>query len=73
MASDLGGMAELVSHQHTGLLFPPGDERALSRALRRILEQPQLLARWRAAIPPVKTLDQEMAELVSVYERVRRI
>jgi glycosyltransferase involved in cell wall biosynthesis len=73
VASDLGGMTELVAHERTGLLFPPGDEGALARALGRVLEQPQLLERWRAAIPPVKTLDQEMAELVGVYERVARV
>jgi glycosyltransferase involved in cell wall biosynthesis len=70
LASNLGGMAELVSHDRNGWLFPPGDVGALARALQQVIEHPDRLREWRAAIPPVKTVQQEMEELVQVYQRV---
>jgi glycosyltransferase involved in cell wall biosynthesis len=33
IASDLGGMTELVKHRETGLLVPPGDVKALAEAM----------------------------------------
>jgi len=41
IASDLGGMTELVGHQQRGLLAPPGDVDALSRCMRVLTECPQ--------------------------------
>lgn len=37
VASDAGAIAELVVHEKTGLLVPPGDHVALARTLRRLL------------------------------------
>lgn len=41
VASDLGGLAEAIHHEKNGLLFPPGDAKALAEALLR-LEDPAL-------------------------------
>jgi glycosyltransferase involved in cell wall biosynthesis len=70
LAADLGGMAELVSHERNGLLFPAGDAAALAEALRRVLASPRRLDEWRAALPPVKTVQQEMEELLALYREV---
>jgi glycosyltransferase involved in cell wall biosynthesis len=37
IASKTGGLAELVQHEVTGLLVPPGDVRALAAAMNRLL------------------------------------
>ncbi len=42
VASDLSGIPELVEHDRTGLLVPPGDARALAAALRRMVAEPSL-------------------------------
>lgn len=42
VASDVGGLGELVEPEVTGLVVPPGDTDALAGALRRLAEQPQL-------------------------------
>jgi colanic acid/amylovoran biosynthesis glycosyltransferase len=42
IASQLSGIPELVNHQLTGLLVPPGDATALADALERYLEYPEL-------------------------------
>jgi glycosyltransferase involved in cell wall biosynthesis len=49
VATDVGGMRELVVPDDTGLLVPPEDSEALSRALERLLGDPGLRARMGAA------------------------
>ena len=49
VASDHGGLPEIVSHGETGLLFAPGDGDALARALAGLLADPRQAARLGAA------------------------
>lgn len=49
IASDLAGIAELVEHEHTGLLVPPGDHLALADAIERLLGDTALADRLRRA------------------------
>ena len=42
VASAIGGIPELITHEETGLLTPPGDVQALADALVRLLRQPDL-------------------------------
>jgi glycosyltransferase involved in cell wall biosynthesis len=67
MASNLGGMAELVQHGVNGCLFEPNDVESLQSALQTIIADPQPLIDWRRQIPRVKTVDEEMRELETVY------
>jgi glycosyltransferase involved in cell wall biosynthesis len=45
LASDLGGIAEIVQHEHNGLLFPAGDAQALGGAIARLHDDRALLQR----------------------------
>ncbi len=49
VASRVGGLAEAVVHEETGLLVPPGDPPALAAALARLARDPDLRARLGAA------------------------
>ena len=49
VASRVGGLAEVVVHERTGLLVPPGDPPALAAALARLARDPALRARLGAA------------------------
>ena len=42
VATSVGGVPGLVSDGHTGLLVPPGDAEALTRATIRLLDEPEL-------------------------------
>ena len=49
VASAVGGLLDLVVHERTGLLVPPGDPRALRAALERLLADSELRRRLGAA------------------------
>jgi glycosyltransferase involved in cell wall biosynthesis len=72
LASRLGGMRELVTDEHDGLLFDPGNPQDLARQLRRLLEEPALLERLRPDGASVRTEDDEMRELSAHYQRLAR-
>ena len=70
VATNLGGMAELVRHDVDGLLFRLNDARNLSEQLARFFKEPDLRGRLSANAPVVKTLEQEMDELHALYRRL---
>ena len=47
VASSVGGPAEILEHERTGLLHPPRDASALAAALSRLIEEPGLRQRLR--------------------------
>ncbi len=42
VASDTGGIPDIIQHEHNGLLTPPGDEPALLTAITRLAATPEL-------------------------------
>jgi len=72
IASRIGALTELVEHEVTGLLVPPGDDAALVAATRNALAEPERARRWgeaareraRAAFAP----EVHTRGLVAVYE-----
>jgi GT2 family glycosyltransferase/glycosyltransferase involved in cell wall biosynthesis len=67
VASDLGGMAEMVRDGIDGLLFPAGDPRALAAALRRLVDDRTLLEALRAGIVRPMSIEEDAASLRAVY------
>ena len=67
VATDLGGMSEFVRHGGNGLLFALEDAGDLARQLRRLAEEPGLLARLQNGVGPVKTTGEYAGELLSLY------
>jgi glycosyltransferase involved in cell wall biosynthesis len=70
ITTNIGGMAEAVSHEQNGLLFERNDIVDLGRQLDRIISEPGLLARIRQGIPKVKTVDEEVDELEQLYREL---
>jgi glycosyltransferase involved in cell wall biosynthesis len=70
VASGHGALAERIRDGVDGLLFAPGDEASLRRALSRLLDEPGLLSRLRRGIAPVRTMDDHAAEIETVYARI---
>lgn len=67
VATDLGGLSEVVRHGENGLLFGLDDTEGLARQLRRLGEEPGLLEGLRAGIGPVKTVGENADELEELY------
>jgi glycosyltransferase involved in cell wall biosynthesis len=73
VAPDLPPVREVLKHEHTGLLFPPGDTTALSEVIARLAEDGPLRARLgRAARESVEesTWAKSAARLESVLSQV---
>jgi glycosyltransferase involved in cell wall biosynthesis len=70
LAADIGGMPDLVQEGEAGWLFRAGDAQDLRRQMAAILEAPQQLARVRARIRPVKTIEENARELEALYVRL---
>jgi glycogen synthase len=72
VAGDVGGLRDLVVHEETGLLVPPGDVEALRAALHRLLADPDLRRRFgeagRARIAEHFTWQQFGDEMLRAYE-----
>jgi glycosyltransferase involved in cell wall biosynthesis len=67
VASNAGGLPELIDHGRNGLLFEAGNPGALANVLGSLLDSPQLLESLRANIPAVKSLDEEIDQLEELY------
>lgn len=70
IASDLGGMSELIQHGVNGLLFAHGSSADLALQIRRLVEDPALLPQLVSGIESVKSVAQEMDELVGIYQEL---
>lgn len=49
ITSNIGGPAEIITHEYDGLLLEPGDERLLAAAITRLLEHPDECQRFSQA------------------------
>lgn len=76
VASDTGGIPEVVVDGETGILVPPRDHAAMAAAIVRLLADPALRAEMGAAgqarVRRRFTVERMVAETLTVYERVIR-
>jgi glycosyltransferase involved in cell wall biosynthesis len=70
IASNLGGIAELVADKKTGLLFTPNNADDLAQKLKAVLDDPGILISLQKNIVPPTTLDTEMNELSQIYQSI---
>jgi len=76
VASDVGGIPDVVENDRTGLLVPPGDPGALADALRRLADEPataeRLVEGAKARTRERFTWDVVIPALKAVYARVTK-
>jgi glycosyltransferase involved in cell wall biosynthesis len=65
IASRVGGIPAVISHEHTGLLVPPGDAGALAETLRRFLDRPEWAKQLGAAAS--RSVDSRYGSVSMVY------
>lgn len=70
LATRSGGPEEIVTHEESGVLVPPGDAPALAQALTRLLRSPETRARL-AAAGPVAIRDRfSLTTMIDAYGRL---
>ncbi len=67
VASRTGGIPELVGDGRNGMLFTAGDASDLSRALNRLVSEPNLLGTLRGGIPPVRSIEDDVRATRELY------
>lgn len=70
IVTDLGGMSELVNHGIDGFLFKVGDHKDLSEKLQSLIDQPDLLSKFRQNIGPQRSTGVMVDELENIYRKV---
>jgi glycosyltransferase involved in cell wall biosynthesis len=68
IASNVGGISEFVIHGLNGLLFKRSDPKDLRVQMTRLIEENGLLERLSSSIIRVKTMDEEVDELLGLYQ-----
>jgi glycosyltransferase involved in cell wall biosynthesis len=72
LGTRLGNFPELVEDGVNGRLVAPGDVGELAAALAEIASNPAIVDRWRARIPPPRTMDDVAAEYLTTYAHLDR-
>ena len=70
VASNVGGISEVVTHEDNGLLFPPGDPEALASSLARLAGDRAFLTHLSRRARPPKPISAYVDELVDVYRNL---
>ena len=72
VGTTLGNLGEIVRDDVDGRLVPPHDVAALAEVFAGVAAAPdRTIDRWRAAIGPVRTMQQITADYLSLYSRLR--
>ena len=67
IASNMGGLAEMIEPGVNGLLFEKGDVEGLQACLQQVVSTPGLLRKLAEGIKPVKTTEQHGDEILEEY------
>jgi glycosyltransferase involved in cell wall biosynthesis len=70
LGTRLGNLAELIQDGVSGRLVAAGDDTELARALEEIATGPAVVDRWRAALPPVRTMDEIATDYLALYQEL---
>ena len=70
IVSDMGGMNGLVEHGHTGFVFPAGDAERLAFYMQYFIDHPEAIQSMKEKPKPVKTIEENVRELVALYREL---
>ena len=70
IATNLAGMAEVVEHEKSGLLFERGNAKELAIQIQRIMNEPGLLNNLSRGVPEVMSIQNHVEYFKKIYEQV---
>jgi glycosyltransferase involved in cell wall biosynthesis/GT2 family glycosyltransferase len=65
-----GGVPELVTDEVNGLIYEPTSAPDLARCLRRLLDEPELIETFRAALPTTRPVPDDALAWEEIYARL---
>ncbi len=71
ITSNLGGMAELVTHEKNGVLFEPGNVEDLIEKMNLFIENPNLIERY-SQETYVRSIQEDVEEIEKLYIKLLR-
>jgi glycosyltransferase involved in cell wall biosynthesis len=72
IATDIGGIPEIVHDERNGLLFKRDDVLGLKQKMESVINEPGLIQKFRENIPRVKSVNEECDELLDIYRKLLR-
>lgn len=70
IASRIGGIPELINDGVNGLLFNPGDANNLREKMQYIVDNPDVIEKFKEKIPEVKSIEENGREMEELYNRL---
>lgn len=70
IASNIGGIPELVTNGVNGLLFEPQDANDLRKKIQHIIDEPNILEKFKENIPNVKNIEDNIREIENLYNNL---
>jgi glycosyltransferase involved in cell wall biosynthesis len=70
IASNLGGMSEVIEHEVNGLLFTPGDVAGLAKAIERLLLNRDLAKQLSDRSRPPRSIAEYVTQLEGIYQEL---
>jgi glycosyltransferase involved in cell wall biosynthesis len=67
IGTNIPALSELVRDRVNGRLYPAGNVSALAEILKELAETPELVDRWRACLPSVRTMDDVTRDYLEMY------
>ena len=71
LGSDLGGIAEWITHDHDGLLLAHDSTEVWSKAIQRIADEPGVLSRFRSNIQPPRSMREVAMDMLGIYQELQ--
>lgn len=70
IASDIGGIPELIKDGVDGLLFNPGNVGALRKKLEYAINNREIITKFKENIPKIKSIEENAREIEEIYSRL---
>jgi glycosyltransferase involved in cell wall biosynthesis len=70
IASNLGGMADLVTDRKNGLLFEANNSDSLAETIQELVNSETLLNQLRLGIPTIKSIQDNGVEIEQIYQQL---
>jgi len=73
IATNIGGIPELIHNNVDGILFEQNNARELSEAINRLLEKPDLISSMSLQIRKTKTIQEQSIEIENIYKELLKL